>query len=179
MQALEKHSVGAKRVDGCTGGADIYETILDYPAPPSSLSDETSMLKPPVVCFDFNPYDSTPQQSRKNTPLPHTDFNQEPPSQYITLQHIHTSTSGSKEATKGSSEYQHLMGQSEIPVYAVLRNVQKSDVVTIHKEGEDALNDDQDKYKVGGNVKESGYAALLKTTLTDEDEYASLTIKPF
>lgn len=178
MQALEKnvkHSQGCKNICNSTDGADIYETIIDYPTTLSSLGDGKSIPKLPVVSSDFNPYDLTPKQNRKGA---HTDFNQEPPTQYTTLQHMHISTSISQEASQGSSQYQQLMGQSEIPAYAVLQSVQRSDSITVHKEGEEALQDDQGKNEVGGSLKESGYAALLTMSKTDEDEYASITIKP-
>ena len=175
MQTLDKNAKHSKCICDSTDGTDIYDTIVEYPTTLSSFPDGKSMPKPPVVPSDFNPYESTPKQSRKGA---HTDFNQEPPSQYIALQHMHISTSVSQEAKQGSSQYQQLTRQSEIPAYAVLQSVQKSDFITVREEGEETLQDEQGKNVVGGYMKEGGYAALLTMSKTDEDEYASITIKP-
>ena len=74
----------------------------------------------------------------KTAPLHHTDFNQEPPSQYTTQQHVHTSTPGS-QVDGGNS----LMVSLGTPAYVVLREVRESGVSTTHKEGEGAQKDDQ------------------------------------
>ena len=172
MQAIE---VGAKDIDGCediydmADGSGIYETILDS----SSLSDEQSITKSPAVCVDLNPYETISEPSVKTAPLHHTDFNQEPPSQYTTLQHVHINTPGS-QVDGGNS----LM---ETPAYVVLREIRESGVSTTHKEGEGALKDDQgicSQNKVKENAEESGYAALVTMTMKAENEYASLTNQP-
>ena len=111
--------------------------IISFSSIPS-LSDEQSITKSSAVCVDHNPYKTTPEPSVKTTPLHHTDFNQEPPSQCTTLQHVHTNTPGS-QVDGGNS----LMVSLGIPAYVVLQEVQESGVSTTHKEGEGALKDDQ------------------------------------
>jgi hypothetical protein len=175
MQAIE---VGAKDIDGCediydmADGSGIYETILDS----SSLSDEQSITKSPAVCVDLNPYETISEPSVKTVPLHHTDFNQEPPSQCTTLQHVHTSTPGSQVDGENG-----LMVSLETPAYVELQEVRESGVSTTHKEGKGALKDDHGichQNKVKENAEDSGYMQLVANNGKDENEYASLTNQP-
>ena len=124
MQALEKSPVDEKHVDGCTNvhdsadGVVMYETILDSP---STYHDEKSMLEPPAATADSNHYETIPGLDEKNTSLPHTDFNQEPPSEYMT-------PSSQQAGVNSPSQCQKLMVRSETPAYTLLENVYHLDV---------------------------------------------------
>ena len=149
MQVLEKSSVGTKDVDGCedtynsADGSSINENISDSDSPHYPPSDQQSMPKSPAVCVDLNAYETVPEQSVKNAPLPHI-INQESPLECTTLQHIQTGTPGSQGACGNSpAQYRQLMFGSETPAYTLLQEVQKSEISIAHKEGE-TLRDDQD-----------------------------------
>ena len=160
MQALKKNVDGFEEIYDSADGSGIYETILDYPY---SHSDEQPMPKPPAVSGDSNPYEIVPEQSLHNASLVHTDFNEEPPSQYTTLQPVQTGSPGNQEASRnGPSQHQQLMDGLEIPASSVLQEVQKSDVGITHMVGE-TLRD-----------KDSGYATLITATKEGDDEYTSL-----
>ena len=159
MQALEKvskHFDGFEEIYDSADGSGIYETILDYP---SYVSGEQSMPKPPAVSGDSSP---VPEQSLQNASLAHTDFNQEPPSQYSTMHPIQAGTPGSQVASEdGPSQHQQLMNGLEISAsYSVVQEAQKSDVNITHKEGE--------------TLKVSDYATLLTATKEGDSEYTSL-----
>ena len=171
MQALEKKPVDEKHVDGSNGmhdstdGVVLHETMLDCPVPPSSFHDGSSMLEPPAAPGDTNHYETIPGE---NTSLPHTDFNQELPSEY-------TIPSSQETSVNSPSQYQKLMVRSETPAYTLLQVVPKSDVSTTHG----AVSVDEascNENGVEGDETTNGYATLLASTKENENEYASLTI---
>ena len=156
MQALEKvskHFDGIEEIYDSADGSGIYETILDYP---SYVSGEQSMSKPSAVSGDSIP---VPEQSLQNASLAHTDFNEEPPSQYSTLHPIQTGPPGSQAASEDDpSQHQQLV--NGLAPYSVVQEVQNSDVSITHREGE--------------TLEVSDYATLLTATKEGDSEYTSL-----
>ena len=177
MQALEKSHGGAKHVDDSNdmhnsiGGVNLHETYL---VPPSSFHDEEAMLNPPNDPVNSNHYETITGLSEGNTSLLHTDFNQEPPSEYTIL-------SPKEASVNNPSQYQKLMVRSETSAYTLLQVVHKLDENAIHEGCGVTVGVDEashNKSGVEGDGTVNNYATLLAATKKDDNEYASLTIRP-